>query len=182
MSGKSPTEELREEHETGLAQMRDLKTAIGSAGSAAEETGAEVAEDLRSRVETFQRAMLPHFRKEEEGLYPDVQGIAAAGAPAVDILSQFFGEAADDDITAHHLLRGRIREMLALLEATARLGNRGSQWVEGLLSVASASLDLLARHVEKENRLIFPMIERLLDGEQMAAAAARMRAIARGSH
>jgi iron-sulfur cluster repair protein YtfE (RIC family) len=158
--------------------MAGLASAVEAVGR--QRQGRSRAEqEIRSQVETLEQAMLLHFRKEEEGLYPEVQRITAEGAPAVDILSQFFGQQADDDLTAHRLLRGRMREMLGLLEAVRGAREFDSGWSEGLRAVVGAAQDLLTRHARKEDTLVFPMIERLLDDAQMAAAGERMRIIAR---
>jgi hemerythrin-like domain-containing protein len=180
MSEKSATGELREEHEAGLACMRELAAAVAAGATAAKQARPQAEKEIRARLEALRQRLLLHFRKEEEGLYPEVRRIVAEGAPAVDILSQFFGEAADDDLSAHHLLRSRMREMMSLLGAMGRAGSSNGYSTEGLQAVVSASLDLLTRHIEKENRLVFPMIERLLNAAQMAAAAERMRGIAKG--
>jgi hemerythrin-like domain-containing protein len=50
-----------------------------------------------------------------------------------------------------------------------------------LRGLTNATRDLLERHADKEHKLVFPMIERLLDPEQMAAAGERMRALRRES-
>lgn len=175
MSQRSPTEELREEHEFALSQLQQFAAAVGRATSSRE--GPE-ADALRARLNELEQRMLLHFRKEEEALYPELQKQVAKGAPRADILAQFFGEAADDDLTAHRLLRGRLREMQGLLAGAARAQQAEGYSLEGLQAVASASLDLLTRHIEKENGVIFPMVERLLAAAELATAAAHMRRIA----
>jgi len=184
MSERSATDELREEHRSAILQMSQLEAALGSLAGPVQGVAAEVKSSIKARIESLRGHLFLHFRKEEEGLYPEVQRMVAEGAPRVDILTQFFSQAADSDLTAHHLLRVRLREMQELAEGiercTGEAGGRAPAGpVETLRSLVSTSFDLLTRHIEKEDGLVFPMIERLLEPAQMEAAAARMREISR---
>ena len=176
MGDWSPAEELRREHEAALSGLRQLRSAVEGHSGDSGGTPALPPEFTR-QLDALRNALLLHFRKEEQGLYPDVRKIVAEGAPEVDILGQFFGEAADDDLTAHHLLRARMREARDAAMALGRSEGADASALSALRTAIHLALDLLARHAEKESAVVFPMVVRLLDESQMAAAGERMRAI-----
>ena len=182
MAKRLPTDELREEHQAALDGFEGLRQALegvrgggGADGGGADESRAWAG--LRKRLDEVRALLLLHFRKEEDGLFPDVVSLVSRDAPRVDILTHFFGEEADDDLKAHTLLRGRLRELTEMLEGEAAgLGDEAQPRLESLLGM---SRDLLERHAAKEHKLVFPMIERLLDESQMAAAQDRMESLSR---
>jgi len=172
MGERSPTGRLREEHASALAQIREMEAAVKATAGGGHGKWGEAAGEIGERVEKLRAGLLVHFRQEEEALYPDVREMVGKGAPRVDILGQFFEETADDDLTAHHILRNWVREMVEMAAAV------GEGWTVGdLETLVRESRDLLTRHVKKEDTLVFPMVERLLSPEQMAAAGRRMAAI-----
>lgn len=177
MSEGLPLEELRSEHEVALDVMRQVaEEARAITAGAPSEWGLE-ADRLLWRLRELRRALLLHFRKEEDGLFPDVRAQVAEGAPPKDILSQFFSDQADDDLKAHQLLRQRAQSLLRQLQELQRTGRLDVASCKPLPALADSALDLLRRHAQKEDRLIFPMVERLLDDNQIAAVRERMRAI-----
>ena len=172
MSDISPMEELRKEHESALEAMRGLADRVRTLAP-----GRQAADDLGKQLSSLRQELLLHFRKEEEALFPDVREMVAEGAPKVDILSQFFSEEADDDLRAHYLLLRWTQELATLLAEVGRAGSLDSDSAGRVRGLVNATLDLLQRHADKEQKLVFPMIERLLDASQMAAVKERMRAI-----
>lgn len=177
MGGRSPTDELRREHEAILAQVTEFASAIDRITGRIRNWD-EVGAGIRRLLGAFRRPLLLHFRKEEEGLYPDVREAVSRGAPKGDILSQFFSEQADDDIVAHRLLRGRLRDVITKLDAFEQAGRAEAIAIDRLQALVHGALGLLQRHADREGTLVFPMIERLLPEDQMAAAADRIQAIA----
>jgi len=177
MGEKTPTDELRDEHEHARAAMAGLQRKIDVLCAGTDTAWPEVAGDLRNDLDELCRGLLLHFRKEEEGLFPEILRIVSKGAPRVDILGEFFGGEADDDLKAHHLLRSRLRQLRELLDAADKADGLDSETSGRLRGLTGATRDLLERHADKEHKLVFPMIERLLDPRQMAAAGERMRAL-----
>ena len=177
MSKGLPLEELRSEHDVALAVMREVRDEARAITASAPSTWSPGADKFLWRLRELRRALLLHFRKEEEALFPDVRAKVAEGAPAKDILGAFFGDQADDDLKAHHLLRQRTEELLRHLQELQRTAQIEAASCDPLAALADSTLDLLQRHAEKEHRLVFPMIERLLDDSQIAAVRERMRAI-----
>ncbi len=181
MSETTPVDALRAEHEVVLGKMRELAEAVLGLRAEEGKQWREVGEGLRSRAGELREALVVHFRKEEDGLFPDVIGMVAKGAPRVDILSSFFGAEADDDLKAHTLLRSRLKDVAALLDGAEEAGECDSATAARLGTVVGLAKDLLERHVKKEHELVFPMIERLLDDSQMAAVGERLEKIDRAA-
>ncbi len=177
MGEKTPTDELRDEHEHARAAIAGLQRKIEAFCASPDSSRPEVAGDLRNDLDQLSRSLLLHFRKEEEGLFPELRQMVSKGAPRVDILGNFFGEEADDDLKAHYLLRSRLRQLPELLDAADKPGGMDAETSGRLRGLTEATRDLLQRHVDKEHQLVFPMIERLLAPQQMAAAGQRMRAL-----
>lgn len=138
-------------------------------------------EALAKGLSGVRGTLLLHFRKEEEGLFPEVQQMVSEGAPAVDIIAGFFREQSDEDLKAHTLLRGRMLEMSELLARLAASGGGSGKVLERLGLAAEATYGLLQRHARKEETVVFPIIERLLDEAQMAVVAGRMGSIERSA-
>lgn len=182
MSELSAMDELRSEHASALAYLAELMSAVEQLGDHVAQWP-EVGPGLRDRFDVARRSLLLHLRKEEEGLYPLVQHLATATrpgqprAPELDVLRRFFGDEADDDLTAHQLLRVRCRELSSMLDAFAAAGRAEPAGVSRFRSTVERAQDLVARHTEKEGQVIFPLIERLLDKDQLASARERIRAI-----
>jgi len=174
MSGAPPLRELNNEHQTLAADVRQLEAAVRQLDTADARSWAEQARTLRDQVEMFQRAMLLHFRREEEGLFPDAQRMVADQGQRGDALSQFFAEEGEDDINAHASLTTRVRQMHSLADQMTRAGRADQQVMGRLRALVSTTRSLLESHADKESKIIFPMIARALNDDQMEQVARRM--------
>ncbi|UCC68435.1 MAG: hemerythrin domain-containing protein [Armatimonadota bacterium] len=174
MSKMSPIQDLTKEHQALLADMKDLQAAVRELDAGAALSWAEQARTLRDQFEMFQRAMSLHIRREEEGLFPDVQSMVAEQGGRGDALSQFFAEEGEEDIRAHASLRTRTQEMLSLVDQMAGSAGPEQQQLGRLRTLVNLTTGLLERHAEKENKLIFPMIARSLNDDQMEQVGSRM--------
>ena len=177
MDEKTPTDELRDEHEHARAAIAALQRKIDVLCASTDSTWPEVAGEIRGDLDEFCRGLLLHFRKEEEGLFPEVLKMVSKGAPRVDILGDFLDGEADDDLKAHHLLRSRVRQLRELLDDADKADGLDPETSGRLRGRAGAPPELRGRPAAKEHKLVFPMIERLLDPQQMAAAGERIRAL-----
>jgi hemerythrin-like domain-containing protein len=172
----SPVEGLLQEHQAALGAFDALTDDVAGviAGATAWE---EVAEHLEPRLHALYQLLLIHFRKEEEGLFAEAMELAAEEASEAGLLARFFAEQADDDILAHTTLRIQMREMEALLPDIRETDGAGRRTPGELHDALLFSRDLLRRHARKEETVIFPLIERLLTEEQMAAVRRRIEEI-----
>ena len=99
----------------------------------------------------FVASAVPHFREEEELLFPLVAGAEAAREPVVQALLE------------HQHLHAGAAELRGLVER----GNESRDIAGPMREVAT----LLERHVRFEERQLFPLIEGLLSEEALGALA-----------
>ncbi len=166
MAPKSPFEDLKEEHFALLTEVNDLRSTIrglnrpdaGSLGGGAV---------VRDELEMFRRRLRIHFRREEEGLFPEARRMISEGARGADVFGSFFAEEAEDDMGAHTALASRTQEMLELADQVGEGGRFDEAGSRRLLALVNLAAGLLQRHAAKEDTLIFPMIERSLKPEQV---------------
>lgn len=176
MAGKSPFEDLKDEHVALLTEMNDIQSSVrGLMGEEAAALGGGAV--LRDELEIFLRQLRIHFRREEEGLFPEAKRMISEGAQGADVFGSFFGEEAEDDMSAHAALARRANEMLALavqMEDTGRPDESSSQKLRALAALTSG---LLQRHAAKEDTLIFPMLEQGLKPDQVDQVSERLKEI-----
>jgi len=167
MTDRSPIDELRADHAALTAAMQTVADCLARLSDAAATPWAGAGDELLAKVEDLRGLLLLHFRREEEALFPEVIAMISQGAPRVDILSQFFSGEADDDLTAHTIIRSRIRELCEAMTEAHRAADIKPDGVRGMRTTVNLAADILRRHMEKEHTIIFPMIERMLDEAQM---------------
>ena len=95
----------------------------------------------------------------------------------MDVVSRFFAEEGEDDFNAHSVLMIRTAEMVKLLDGVEQAGRLDEQVLARLRTLMNLTRSLLERHAEKEDKLIFPMVERALKPEQMDLVRARIEAL-----
>jgi len=177
MRAKSPFEDLKDEHVSLLGEMTELvgrmrdmanpeKTALGGSAGV-----------LRDGLEMFDHHLHTHFRREEEGLFPEAQRMISGGAQGADVFGRFFAEEAEDDMGAHATLSERTSKLLSILADLEALGGVDEATSRKLLAIGNATAGLLQRHAAKEDSLIFPMIERSLTPGQVEQVSARLEKI-----
>jgi len=174
MTTEPPLDKLRHDHAVATQAVKAVADLVADLTGSAPTPRPDIGERLRTSVEELAQILLPHFRLEEEALFPQVRAMMSEGAPAVDILSQFLDGEADDDLTAHFLMRARLRELASDLDAGQQAGGLAADELAAIRATTNLLADILRRHAEKEHKLIFPMIERMLDAGQMAEVAERM--------
>ena len=164
-----------------LGDMKTLSATVGGLGARAEVSWAEASATLRDQLEIVQRGLKLHFRREEEGLFPFAQQAVSEGAKGADILGSFFAEEAEDDIGAHGVLNARTHEMLSLLSVMQQAEKPDDQSLAHLRTLVSLASGLLESHAAKEDKLIFPMIQRSLSPKQVEGVSARLQQFQSGA-
>lgn len=176
MSVKSPFEDLREEHAALLREMQDVQSTIrGLAGADASSLGG--AGVARDELEMLRYHLHIHFRREEEGLFPEARRMISEGAKGADVFGSFFAEEAEDDMSAHGALAARTDEMLQLVDQAAASGGPDEDSARKLLALSTLAAGLLQRHAAKEDSLIFPMLQKSLKSEQLDDVRSRLQQI-----
>ena len=176
MAVKSPFEALKDEHVALLTEANDIESTVrGLTGGEAGSLGGGAV--LRDELEMFQRQLRIHFRREEEGLFPEAKRMISEGAQGADIFGSFFAEEAEDDMSAHAALARRVNEMLDVAVQMEDTGGPDESLVKKLRAFADLTAGLLHRHVAKEDTLIFPMLEKGLRPDQVDQVSVRLKEI-----
>jgi hemerythrin-like domain-containing protein len=137
------TDELRNEHE-GIKLMLRILAAIGARAEQAQPVAGEDLDAVAEFLSVFADAC--HHGKEEAYLFPAMEaaGVPREGGPIGIMLNE------------HSMGRALIAE---LKEAMAAHKAGGATAGAHLASLAHRYVELLTRHIEKENTVLFPMAE-----------------------
>jgi hemerythrin-like domain-containing protein len=131
----------------------------------------------QDQLELLSRRLRVHFRREEEGVFPEAQRMVSEGAQGADVFGRFFAQEAEDDMGAHAALARRANEMAEMLGQMQDAGGPDEASARRLLVLAKLTATLLERHAAKEDTLIFPMIEKSLTPAQVDEVRDRLRAL-----
>ena len=176
MAAKSPFEDLKDEHVALLTEMNDIQSSVrGLMGTGEKYLSGGVV--LRDELEMFQRQLRMHFRREEEGLFPEAKRMISEGAQGADVFGSFFAEEAEDDMSAHTALARRVNEMLEIGVQMEGTGLPGESSAQKMRALAALTLELLQRHAAKEDTLIFPMLEKGLTPDEVDQVSERLKEI-----
>ena len=146
----TPTEQLKEEHE-GIQLMLKILDAVCRRLESGERVEAEHLEKILEFIRVF--ADKCHHGKEEDLLFPEMEkaGVPKEHGPIGVMLLE------------HGKGRDSVRGMGEALEGYKRAeASASSRFVEN----ARNYIALLAQHIDKENKVLFPWGERVLSAEQ----------------
>jgi hemerythrin-like domain-containing protein len=140
---------LSHDHHHGLAlALRCRKQALGQLKPLG-------AQGLRLRAQEFRdffdRQLTPHFRAEEEVLFPFIRDAVPESAALLDEL-----------LRDHHSFRQTIHKLTA-----------GSQLSKLIFDVG----DLLERHIRREERELFPLFEQRVESSQAEVVGEKIKSI-----
>ncbi len=154
----NPVHHLLAEHRDIMAQIADLRTVVHDLELRGDAALPEVLPTLRRISHLMETQVARHARKEDEVLFPAVERMLGpdGGPTAVMRLEH-------DDV---HANSQRLRALLA---------NNGR--ATDIAETAEAILALLDSHFEKEEQMLFPMIEAMLDDATLAQVARQMEAL-----
>ena len=140
---------LSQDHHHGLAlALRCRKQALGQIKPMG-------AEGLRERAQEFlafyTSNLVPHFRAEEEVLFPLLRSVVPGSGEMID------------ELVRNHV---QIRAAIPQLEAGT-----------GLAKLMFDLGDLLERHIRKEERELFPLFEQHVEGGKAESAGTEIKKI-----
>jgi hemerythrin-like domain-containing protein len=149
----NPIEDLKAEHrgiETALRILKRIVTAIQKPGA---------LEDAEAMLEFFKGFTdTCHHAKEEEFLFPALEeiGVSRNGGPIGPLLAE------------HEQGRGYVRDMQTAVE---RLKAGKEDAAVGLRDAAAGYIDLLCRHIRKEDDVLFELAAARLSKVRLARLA-----------
>jgi hemerythrin-like domain-containing protein len=148
----SATDVLKDEHR-GVERMLAIVEAAGKRL----EAGGDVPADLYLSAVDFFRGFTDgcHHAKEEEKLFPAMEkrGVPREGGPIGVMLAE------------HEQGRAYVR---AIAEAAARYSKGDKSAVSALIQNGRGYVELLRQHIAKEDRVLFPMADKVLSGAEQA--------------
>jgi hemerythrin-like domain-containing protein len=158
-----PTEELVTEHNAVLVALQILEkvdAALAAGSTDAPEHLGQLIDFLKGFVDRC------HHGKEEDVLFPELEkrGLPREGGPIGVMLAE------------HIIGRKHIRGMS---EGLDRLRQGDSRAVEAIRENSSGYRELLKAHIHKENNILFPMADRLLNDDDAARIIDRFEEIER---
>ncbi len=174
MTASTPIEELREEHASLLNDAREIQGAVSALGAGTGAAWADIGGTLADSVEMLRRGLLIHFCREEVGLFPEARRMIAGPARAAKAIGRFLAGESEEDVGAHAALASRTEDTLALLREIEERGKLFEQSLWRLRTLVGITISLLERHLEKEESIVFPMIERSLDPVELREVRKRM--------
>ncbi len=148
----SLTANLSREHQVVLSRLGELEDALKDLDLA-------VLEDV---LRFFEVDLPLHRRKEEEILFPALaRHIGDEGGPISVMLAE------------HETEKAHVEDLKRAVNELKSGGNAGG----AVRSSATAILDLLRAHIQKEDEILFPMAEQFLTSEEQVEAGRAMEAI-----
>jgi len=156
-------EDLVEEHHAVEVALQILEKVAAATGA-----GDRQAPDHLSELLDFFKGFVDrcHHGKEEDVLFPELErrGVKRDGGPIGVLLAE------------HEIGRGHVRSMAERLQAL-RGGDAGA--AAGIGEHARAYREMLEAHIQKENNVLFPMADRLVDQDTAEDLAEQFEGIER---
>jgi len=149
---ESIMEELFRQHREAEAMLVKLAAGVGRVRRDGA-FGASTLDDLRELRREIQGEVLSHFREEEQALFPVLgRHLDSASGPIAMLMEEH---------AIFRQLELQFEAALAALEA-----GLGDNWEETLCDAGESIARLLPAHIEKEESVLFPMAEEILDQEE----------------
>ena len=154
-----PLEHLRQEHRDILAQLAELRVVVRDLTLRDEAALPEALPVLRRIGELTETQLARHALKEDEALFPAIEAVLGAdGSPTMVMRVEH---------TDIHTQAAWLRSLLA------QGGDAAS-----LRASAEELIALLDMHFDKEEQMLFPMIEQILDAGTLAEVGRLMETLA----
>ena len=176
----NPIEHLLQEHRDIMAQVADLRAAVRDLEARGDAALPDALPVMRRIGHMMETQLALHARKEDEALFPAIEAIIGVeGGPTTVMRLEH------KDIHAQgELLRQTLRQLNEVEHPAIEAGGdklralaaRGGS-AESLRATAAEIIELLDMHFGKEEQILFPMTEQILDDETLAEVGRRMEAM-----
>ncbi len=175
-----PIKHLLQEHRAIMAQIADLRAAAHDLAVRGDIALPETLPVLRRIGRMMETQLALHAKKEDEALFPAIEAVLGADSSpmammraehdAIHARSEFLRQTLDELNAVEHSAIEVVNAQLRSLAA------RRSD-AEALRMTAEEIIELLDAHFAKEEQMLFPMTENLLDEETLDAIGAKMEAM-----
>lgn len=174
-----PIQHLLEEHALIMNEMAALRAAVDDLGARRDAAVPDVRPVLQRIGEVMETRLAWHARKEEDALFPAMERIIGDEGPTAVMRMEH------EDIHGQgRLLRATLRELNEVehprLDATREQLRRSiaeGASAAAFRDLAERILQLVDMHFAKEEQILFPMAERLLEPAVLDEVSAAMSAL-----
>jgi regulator of cell morphogenesis and NO signaling len=178
----NPVEHLLQEHRDIMVQVADLRKAVAELDERGEAALPDALPVLARMGRMMETQLVLHARKEDEALFPALEAILGADGGPTYVMRQEHKEIHGQG----ELLRRTLYELNEVEHPQIRAG--GARLRE--LATSGGSLDalkanaveiirLLDLHFGKEEQILFPMAQNLLDDAALAEVSQKIEALLR---
>lgn len=168
----NPIPHLLQEHREIMAQVADLREAARALARGGDSALPEALPVLGRFGEMMETKLALHTKKEDEGLFPAMEAIFGTEHTPVVVMRLEHAEIHEQgelfrqtlsqlQQVEHPAIEASGETLRALIQANA--GSAGALW-----ATARDLVELLDRHFAKEEQVLFPMAEALLDAATLA--------------
>lgn len=176
----NPIEHLLQEHRDIMAQVADLRAAVRDLEARGDASLPDALPVMRRIGRMMETQLALHARKEDEALFPAIEAIIGAGGGPTAVMRM-----EHKDIHAQgELLRQTLHQLNEVEHPAIEAGGdklrslaaRGGS-AESLRATAAEIIELLDMHFGKEEQILFPMTEQMLDDETLAEVGRHIEAM-----
>lgn len=178
---RNPIEHLLEEHKDILAQVADLRAAVGDLQARGDAALPDALPVLRRIGRMMETQLTKHAQKEDDALFPATEAVFGAENTPTAVM-----RIEHTEIHEHGALFRRTLSQLhdvehpaleAKGEALRSLAGAKNGGADALRLIAEEIIELIDLHFGKEEQILFPMAEQMLDPEALADVGRKMEAL-----
>ncbi|MBI3763548.1 MAG: hemerythrin domain-containing protein [Chloroflexi bacterium] len=177
-----PIQHLLDEHKAIMAQVADLRKAVRDLEARGDAALPDSLPVLRRFGQLMETQLARHAKKEDEALFPALEALfGAEGTPTavmrvehaeIHRRGELFRRTLSELQTVEHPALEAKGEALRSLTGVKGGG------ADALRATATEIIELIEWHFGKEEQILFPMAEQMLDPETLAQVGSRMEALA----
>ena len=175
-----PIRHLLQEHTHIMEQIAELRAALRDLSARRDAAVPDALPVFRRIGQMMETQLATHARKEDDALFPAIESMLGAdGSPTGVMRMEHTHIHAQGELlrnTLHELNQIEHPQIEASGEQLRVLSVQGGD-VAALRATAEEIITLLDAHFDKEEHILFPMAESLLDAQTLADVAAKMEAI-----
>ncbi len=158
---KKPTQLLKEEHDEVLGKLKALEDIFGRLDKPDQVQG-----DLKRLAAFFETDFWVHFTKEEDALFPELEKFIPRNMGPIGVMLEEHEELRKTNDEIQRLVPAYLKDSTNT-ETQTQLKRYGNRFIYALRD-----------HIDKENNVLFMMVEMHLDRQQLATVTRLFEQIA----
>ncbi len=176
----NPIEHLLSEHRDIMSQVADLRQAISDLSARGEAALPGALPVFRHIGRMMETQLALHARKEDETLFPALEAIIGSeDGPTAAMRREHKSIHSQGELLRRTLYELNEVEHPLIVAGAEKMRSltAGGGTADSLLANAQEIIELLDMHFLKEEQILFPMAQNILDGAQMEEIGKQMEAI-----